>query len=383
MVIALLGACRDEQARDTPPPSSASTSTITVAPPASTEPAAPLPPPRRERLTLLAGGDVSYARLVGRMLLEQPDRRFFPKLTPWLSSADLRFANLEGPLSEQKGEVQSPGLPLVFTGPPIGADALAREGFDIVSTANNHAWDYGKRALIETLDNLDRVGVRHVGTGRDRAEAYRPTLVEKDGFRLAFLAVTDIWNQGQLSRHEGAEYVAEADEQRLAAAVRALREDPSVDAVAVSHHGGSEYMDEPLQRTQRILRAAIDAGADVVIGHHPHVTQGVEWRNGRPILYSLGNLLMRMHREHPWTELGFLARIVFHRGTPVTVEACPYRIFGVEVLPLAADPHRDLYERRFYDHLRVISKRVGGTEIGPVGDDGCAKLSPLPDAAKP
>lgn len=378
--LALVAGCRGEPSSErvagsssalAPPPTS---SAIVIDASASAPLDAGAPTPLRDELTLLAGGDVSYARLVGKILLEHPDRTFFDHLRPWLSKADLRFANLEGPLSDQKGETQSPTQVLVFTGPPAGADALAREGFDIVSTANNHAWDYGKKALFETMDHLDRVAVRYVGTGRDRAAAYRPTLIEKDGYRLGFLAVTDIWNQGLLSKHEAAEYVADADEARLAEAVRDLRASGTVDAIVVSHHGGSEYLDEPLQRTQRILRGAIDAGADVVIGHHPHVTQGVEWRDGKPIFYSLGNLLMRMHREHPWTELGFLSRVVFHRGTTVTVAVCPYRIFGIEVLPLATDAHRALYERRFYDHLRVISKRVGGTEIGEVGEDGCAPL---------
>src|SRR5262249_22820465 len=109
---------------------------------------------------------------------------------------------------------------------------------------------------------------------------------------------------------------------------------------------------------------------------HPHVTQGVGWVKGRPILYSLGNLLMRMHRDHPWTEFGYMARIELTRGAPPVVYACPYRIFGITPLPLHADSQREAYERRFFDHLRRISLAVGGTAIGPVGDDGCAKLAP-------
>ncbi|MFO0757912.1 MAG: CapA family protein [Byssovorax sp.] len=349
---------------------SAPIGSASAAPPASTAPA------RREQLVLLAGGDVSYARAAGKLLLDKPEATFFSRLEPWFSAADLRFANLEGPLSDQKGEVQSPTEPLVFTGPPGGADALKREGFDVVSTANNHAWDYGKKALLETLDNLDRVGVQHVGTGRDRTEAYRPLIVDKDGFRLAFLAVTDIWNQGLLHNHVGRDYVADADPDGLAAAVKAVRADPTVDAIAVSYHGGVEYTDAPIGRARQIHRMAIDAGADVVIGHHVHVIQGIEWYKGRPILYGLGNLLMRMNRDHPWTEMGFLARIVFHRGTTATLAACPYRIFGVEILPLATDPLREAYEKRFYDHLRAVSKYTGGTAIGPVDADGCAPITP-------
>jgi poly-gamma-glutamate synthesis protein (capsule biosynthesis protein) len=373
--MALAGAgCREEPSRGGEA-SAAPKLSASAAPKPSASAAAVLPP-RRDRLVLLAGGDVSLGRLVGQILLREPERELFSTLTPWLSTADVRFANLESQLSDQKGETQKPTLPLVFTGPPGGADALARAGFSVVSTANNHAWDYGKAALFETMDNLERVGIAYAGTGRDRAAAYRPVILDRDGFRLAMIAVTDIWNQGPLATHPGAEYVAEADEERLASAVRALRADATVAAIAVSYHGGSEYIDEPLKRTTRVLRAAIDAGADVVIGHHPHVIQGVEWRAGRPILYSLGNLLMRMHRDYPWTELGYMARIELVRGAPPRVEACPYRIFGITPLPLYREAHREVYERRFFDHLGAISKRVGGTALGPPGPDGCAPLAP-------
>src|SRR5262249_40058056 len=156
-------------------------------------------------------------------------------------------------LSDQHGETMSASNPLVFVGPPAGADVLARAGFTIVSTANNHAWDYGKRAAFATLEHLDRVGVAHVGTGTSRAPAYAARVVEAHGWKIAFVAVTDIWNQGPLERHEAAEYVARADEATLAASVREAREGGAVDVVIVSYHGGDEYQDEPRARTRRIL----------------------------------------------------------------------------------------------------------------------------------
>jgi poly-gamma-glutamate synthesis protein (capsule biosynthesis protein) len=346
-----------------PPPSPSATADAPEAP------AAP-----RAAITLIAAGDVSFGRIAGQMLLRDPSTDFFGSIRPWLASADVRFANLEGPLSEQKGETQSPTVPLVFTGPPSGADALARAGFTLVSTANNHAWDYGERALIETIENLDRAGVVHAGTGRDREASRRAAVVDVGGFHLAVIAVTDIWNQGPLVKHRADAFVGRAEEADLAAAVKAAR--AGAEAVIVSYHGGVEYTDTPITRTRGILHAAIDAGADAVIGHHPHVIQGVEWYRGKPILYSLGNLLMRMHRDHPWTELGYMGRLELHRGAPPGVEACPFRIAGLEVKPFAGDKDRAAHERRFFDHLRSISVLVGGVTIGAPGADGCARLSP-------
>lgn len=343
------------------------------------EASAPRPDtPPSTSLTLIAGGDVSFGRLIGQMLLRDPGRELFTTIDPLLKSADIRFCNLESQLSDQRGQTVHPQNNLVFTGPPAGADALARAGFTIVSTANNHAWDYGKKALFETMDNLDRAGVRYVGTGRDRHEAYRPVILEHNGVRLAMLAVTDIWNQGPLWSHAGKEFVAGADFQALPAAIKALRADPSVDFIAVSYHGLAEYMDEPMPRTRELLRNAIDAGADLVIGHHPHVVQGVEWRGGRPILYSLGNLLMRMNSRVPWTEMGYLARVRLARGQAPSIEACPFRMHGITPLRFVGEPARAAFERRFFGHLAGISKAVGGTTVGATGDDGCAPLSPPP-----
>ena len=101
--------------------------------------------------------------------------------------------------------------------------------------------------------------------------------------------------------------------------------------------------------------------------------QGVEWYRGRPILYSLGNLLMRMHRDHPWTELGYLARVELSRGGLPVVEVCPFRVHGVDVLPLAGEP---AYERLFFHHLEAISRPLGGTAIAAPDADGCARLAP-------
>ena len=329
----------------------------------------------------MAGGDVSFGRLVGQMLLREPAHDFFARIHPWLDGADLRFANLEGPLSDQRGETVKPGQPLVFTGPPAGAEALARAGFSLVSTANNHAWDYGEPALLETLALLDRAGVRHAGTGPSREASRRAEILDVGGFRVAFLAVTDIWNDGALARHPADAFVARADPLEIAAAVRAARE--GADAVLVSYHGGEEYRDGPLPRTREIFHAAIDAGATAVLGHHPHVVQGVEWYRGRPILYSMGNLLMRMHRDHAWTGFGFLARLSLRRDEAAgRVEACPFRIFGVEVIPLAEGTERAAIESVFFDHLRSISRFVGGTAMEVPGADGCARLAWTLEAAR-
>jgi poly-gamma-glutamate synthesis protein (capsule biosynthesis protein) len=177
--------------------------------------------------------------------------------------------------------------------------------------------------------------------------------------------------------------------------VRAARAAPGVDAVVVSYHGGGEYIEAPMPRARVVARAAIDAGADAFLGHHPHVVQGVEIRRGRPIFYSLGNLLMRPNERHPETALGALARLRLRRRAPPEIELCPVRIEGtgsagdgpagagprpasgegIEAVPLARDPRRAETEAAFVERLRRVRAHVAAApEIGPFGDDGCAPV---------
>src|SRR5690606_18733724 len=144
----------------------------------------------------------SFGRLRGQRLMREPDRDDFAPLRHLLDPADVRFVNLECTISDQGGETQSPIMKLVFAAPPGTEKALARAGIDIVSLANNHAWDYGKSALFETFDRLEAAKVQYVGAGRTRARAYAPEIVEIGGRKLAFVAVTAIWNQ-ELSPHPG------------------------------------------------------------------------------------------------------------------------------------------------------------------------------------
>ena len=322
---------------------------------------------------------MSFGRDLGQDLLRDPETRFFTALEPLLDRADLRFVNLECPLSDQRGETQSPWVKLVFTGPPAGAGALANAKIDVVSLANNHAWDYGRKALFETIEHLDRAGVAHAGTGRTREEAYRPAVIERKGLRVAFLAVTAMWNQGVLYKHPGAEHVADAERTSLVANVRAARARADVDIVIVSHHGGVEYLDLPLDKTRTLAKAAIDAGADAVIGHHPHVAQGLEWHRGKPILYSLGNLVMQMSEGRPKVS-GFLARLRLSKGESAGVEVCPLRFPMYLGVPLTGHAGRALLEKRFFDRLRRVSSPLGGIEVAETAEDGCASVTPSPPA---
>jgi poly-gamma-glutamate capsule biosynthesis protein CapA/YwtB (metallophosphatase superfamily) len=356
-----------------PPPVAAESSSPGDSVDAGAAAPVPKPEPKAERLVVLFGGDVSLARGAGQRLIRDPKYDPFHAIAPLLATADLRMANLESQLSDQSGQTQSPNNHLVFTGPPAGADALARAGFGLVSFANNHVWDYGKSAFLETLANLDRAGVRYAGASREPDRMYEPSVLTIKGWSVAVFAVTEIWNQGPIQEHEGRKYVAWAAykllEQQLAEARR------KYDLVLVSYHGGGEYMDVPMQWTRSFVAQVMKGGANAFFGHHPHVPHGVGWYDGKPAFFSLGNFVFAMHSDYPWTGTSFMARVTFHQDGHTEVEACPYTIIGHTPTPFEgkAQPAR---ERAFISHLKVTSLATGGTRIGPPAELGCVPLSP-------
>jgi poly-gamma-glutamate capsule biosynthesis protein CapA/YwtB (metallophosphatase superfamily) len=327
------------------------------------------------QIVLAAGGDVNFGRECGQAILQSLDYDPFAGLGSAWTTADARFVNLESQLSDQHGLTQSPVNRLIFTGPPGGADVLSRARVSLVSTANNHAWDYGKSALLETIDNLNRAAVPFAGTGRSAEEAYRPVTLHVKQLSIALFAVTQIWNQGSFEQHEAKNFVAWANVERLKANIEQARREH--DFVIVSYHGGEEYIDAPVEKTRRFVKEVMALGVDAIIGHHPHVMQGIGFVAGRPVIYSLGNFVFAGHDERPWTKHSFFARLLLRKGAPPLVFACPIAIDGHRPRSLAAD-REGLDVERFRSHLRSTSTSVGGVLVGPADELGCLPVSALP-----
>lgn len=211
----------------------------------------------------------------------------------WTGVADLlrdstiTFANLECAISY--GGEAVPGKTFTFRGPPDGLPPMRDAGVDVVSQANNHCRDYGGAALMDTLGYLDTYGVKHCGAGGDDAAAHAPALMNAGGLRVAFLAYDDI---GYAGWPAGAGYPGDAsaaDSGRIANEVAAAK--VHADVVVVSFHWGTERKYTPDQRQVDLAHLAVDSGADIILGHHPHVVQGFEIYRGKLVAYSLGNFV--------------------------------------------------------------------------------------------
>ncbi len=268
----------------------------------------------------LALGDINLGRKVGQEILMGDTLYPFRNVSQVLSNYDIVFGNLECTLSDQKGETQHPRNKLIFTGPPAGGMALKRGGVTVVSTANNHALDYGLRAHFETMENLTQAGVLFAGTSLDSSVLYEPLIFSMNSIRFALFACTDIMNTEDLGWKR---YVAAADTAKLLPRIRVYND--SVDVLIVSYHGGAEYTQTATQRTVAFAAQCINAGADAFLGHHPHVPHALEVFEGRPVAYSLGNFVFSQPFAE-WTQKSFALSMTINKtsaGVSLEVDCLP------------------------------------------------------------
>jgi len=257
--------------------------------------AAPAPaadPVERPSLTLAFVGDILLAGRVQQEIAREGPGAPFAGVAAILRNADLAVGNLECPLSTRGRAVEKT---YTFRASPDTAESLHAAGFEIVSLANNHSGDYGKPALLDTLAACQAHGVKTVGAGDSLKAAREPVLVSvgRPPQRVALLAYSNMQpTEFYASDSRAGTNPARVEEiKRDVAAARA-----GADIVVVLFHFGQERSPTPT-KTQRLLaHAAADAGADLVIGHHPHVLQGLERYHHSLIAYSLGNFLFPSHR---------------------------------------------------------------------------------------
>ncbi len=198
---------------------------------------------------------------------------------------DISVVNHECPITSRGTKVTKP---YNFRMLPGYARVLPEAGIEVVNLANNHIYDYGKEGLFDTISYLDSLGVLHVGAGRTRAEARKPVILRLKGHTIGFLGYYGGGEAPVAGEREPG--VAPRNLEIIAADIQALRAD-SVGYVVVILHWGTEKAEYPDNGQRAFAHGIIDAGADAVIGHHPHVLQGIErYRNGI-IAYSLGNFV--------------------------------------------------------------------------------------------
>jgi hypothetical protein len=220
-------------------------------------------------------------------------------LTPDLGDSEITFANLETPVSPKP---ENAPKPFIFNAPTEILEAIKAAGVKIVSFANNHVYDQGRPGLTATLEQIEKVGLKSVGSGKTRADAEKPVILEANGIRIAFLGYSQFFNNPQNIPDKPEEAWANPiDPDKMVEAVKAAR--AQADFVIVSCHWGVEYTTAPRQSEIDIAHRLFEAGADAILGHHPHVLQPIEVyeaSDGRAclVIYSLGNFISNQSRQY-------------------------------------------------------------------------------------
>jgi hypothetical protein len=245
---------------------------------------------------------------------------------PILRQNDLRIVNLECALSADASPVWKSGS--VFKGRPEHISGLTAVPFEVVTLANNHVFDYGPEAFSRTLKLLSENSIRSVGAGMSVEEARRPLMIDLNGVRIGIVN----FSEGEdLTSAVSGPGVFGWEVDTVVDSVRALR--PGVDIILVICHGGVEYIPFPPPYMASAFRRIAEAGADLIIGHHPHVPQGVQICNGVPICYSLGNFVFYQETDLLYRKLGYLVKAGVSRAGLTHIQLIPYEI-GSECLRL-------------------------------------------------
>ena len=265
-------------------------------------------------VTMVFGGDVMLGRAVRDQIAQhgQNDGAWATsKVADVFRNAQLAFVNLESPFAPGPAL----GYSLVFRANPSHVPALTKAGFDVVSFANNHSRNQGGLGIQTTLALLKQHAIAPAGAGLSSAEAYTPRYLAAGTLPVAVLAYA--YNEKVPTSSRRTPTIAGMDTGRVQAAVRAAKAKGYF--VIVSMHAGTEYTLTRTSQQTRFAHAAIDAGANLVVGSHPHWVQGVEKYKGKPILYSLGNLVF----DQPWsveTQQGAVAVVTVRNGTVTQVQ---------------------------------------------------------------
>ena len=281
-------------------------------------------------ITLTACGDIITGRHVAERMAQHGVYYPFEKLAPYTKGADIIYGVLECPLSDRK---KAPYTGAEFLAPGNTIEGIKLCGFNILAVANNHSTNFGRQVFTDTLDLLKSNNIRYVGGGKDSTEAFSPTFMDVKGVRFAFLDYNSITGSASAGANQAG--VADirmkpwftddpGDFELVKNAVSEARK--KADVVVVGFHWGKEDEYLPSESMKKMAHNAIDAGADLVIGTHPHSVESFEYYNGKVIAYSLGNFVFDQMYMTSVRE-GVIMKCGFSRADLTSVELVPYKIY--------------------------------------------------------
>jgi hypothetical protein len=263
-------------------------------------------------------GDLAPIRSFKNTMETHPES-IYGDLLPILKSADLSIVNLESSLSDRGEPVFKSGA--VFKGKPCHIKALKCVPFDVVTLANNHVFDYGVEAFKDTLDVLKQNHIQWTGAGMSITEAAIPLVMDINDIKIAIVNFSEGEDLTKAGKKPG---VMGWDLSKIEEMIKTLR--TTVDFIIVISHCGIEYIPFPPPYVVKAFKQMAKAGADIVIGHHPHVPQGLQFFKQTPICYSLGNFAFYQQTDLKYRKLGYLVNLKVSKESFLSLELIPYKI---------------------------------------------------------
>jgi len=309
-----------------------------------------------EQLQIAAVGDVMLGGGYWDRARSNDTQNLFKSVSPLLANAHIALGNLEGPLTERP--VAAPTWRFCLRGHPLYAQVLRAAGFGALSLANNHVMDFGWEGVEETIHVLSRAGIRTFGAGLNLAAARAPLRMSLAGMNVAFLGYSDIPVNLPIFATDSAPGVAPANVEHMIQDICAAKQNS--DLVVVCLHWGHEMLLSPSPGQRKVARQLIAAGANLILGHHPHVLQGIERVSRGLVAYSLGTYsvceeewvgqnrkgetfrLMHMGPNDGWRRQAVLTVGVNGNGTVVTDRMEPTYI--ASDMCVASDPRLERVE---------------------------------------
>jgi poly-gamma-glutamate capsule biosynthesis protein CapA/YwtB (metallophosphatase superfamily) len=279
----------------------------------------------KEPIAIAFAGDVMMEGSIEKAMKSFGINYPFLQVQKELEEVDFAIVNLETAVTK-KGRPYDKQFN--FRTGPDSLVALKQAGFNMVSLANNHTMDYGEEGLLDTIDYLDEIGLAYVGAGRNEDEAYAEQIIEKKGKKIAILGFSRVLPSGTWYATQTKPGIASGYQvDRMVQIIEATKK--NVDYLFVFMHWGVERQQIPEPYQFSDARAMIDAGADGVIGAHPHVIQGLDYYKGKPIAYSLGNFLFPDYVSGITAESCLLTLII--QGDEIVMNYTPLEITGNQV----------------------------------------------------
>ena len=302
---------------------------------------------------IIIAGDWAPIRDFSDTILANPEA-IYGDLLPMLQDCHLRMVNLECPLVDDGTPVHKSGA--VLKGVSGHISGLTAVPFEVATLGNNHVFDYGIDAFVHTRDLLHQHGIQSTGAGMSLAEAEKPLKVTANGVNIGIISFSE--GEDLSAAADGVPGVLGWEVDRVIEQVKEIR--PHVHVIVVICHGGVEYIPFPPPYLSDALQRIANAGTDLVIGHHPHVPQGIQIHNNVPICYSLGNFVFFQPTDLLYRKIGYLVKAGLTTDGVSTIRIVPYEI-GSNGLMLLKD-----------DKLRRALKKLGDLSAPLTQEDGIA-----------